>query len=299
MQKEDKERVVAELTEKLRSAETLIVADYRGLTMPQIDALRGRLIEHGARLSVVKNTLTRRAAEAAGADALLALLEGPSAIAFIEADGDMVAVAKALADSARDTKVLEIRGGVMQGRDDLSRGRRGAREAPAARRAARPGARRDDRAALEPAALVNAPLQNLYGLIDARIEQLQAGRHPAPATRSKLPPRGSRCRGGTAEPRLPRRRGREQAAKKPLNRQKNPGGRDQMAAVDTVFEQLGSMTVLELVELKNKIEEEWGITAAAPVAVAAAGGGGGGGARPRRRPRSTSSSRAPASRRSR
>ena len=49
-----------------------------------------------------------------------------------------------------------------------------------------------------------------------------------------------------------------------------------MAAVDTVFEQLGSMTVLELVELKNKIEEEWGITAAAPVAVAAAGGGGAG-----------------------
>ena len=49
-----------------------------------------------------------------------------------------------------------------------------------------------------------------------------------------------------------------------------------MAAVDTVFEQLGSMTVLELVELKNKIEEEWGITAAAPVAVAAAAGPGGG-----------------------
>jgi large subunit ribosomal protein L7/L12 len=48
-----------------------------------------------------------------------------------------------------------------------------------------------------------------------------------------------------------------------------------MAAVDTVFEQLGSMTVLELVELKNKIEEEWGITAAAPVAVAAAGAAGG------------------------
>ena len=53
-----------------------------------------------------------------------------------------------------------------------------------------------------------------------------------------------------------------------------------MAAVDTVFEQLGGMTVLELVELKNKIEEEWGITAAAPVAVAAAGGGGGDAAAP-------------------
>jgi large subunit ribosomal protein L7/L12 len=50
-----------------------------------------------------------------------------------------------------------------------------------------------------------------------------------------------------------------------------------MAAVDTIFEQLGTMTVLELVELKNKIEEEWGITAAAPVAAAAPAGGGGGG----------------------
>jgi large subunit ribosomal protein L10 len=171
--KEDKERVVAELTEKLRTADTLIVADYRGLTMPQIDALRSKLIENGARLSVVKNTLTRRAAEAAGADALLALLEGPSAIAFIEADGDTVAVAKALADSARETKVLEIRGGVMQGRVvsgpdvvelsklpplEILRGQvLGAIIAPLSAFAA----------------LVNAPLQNLVGLIDARIEQLQ------------------------------------------------------------------------------------------------------------------------------
>jgi large subunit ribosomal protein L10 len=174
MHKEDKERVVAELTEKLRTADTLIVADYRGLTMPQIDALRGKLIENGARLSVVKNTLTRRAAQAAGADALLALLEGPSAIAFIEADGDAVAVAKALADSARETKVLEIRGGVMQGRVisgsdvvefsklpplEILRGQvLGAIIAPLS----------------AIAGLVNAPLQNLYGLIDARIEQLQA-----------------------------------------------------------------------------------------------------------------------------
>jgi large subunit ribosomal protein L10 len=173
MQKEDKERVVSELTEKLRNADTMIVADYRGLTMPQIDALRGKLIESGARFSVVKNTLTRRAAEAAGADALLALLEGPSAIAFVEADGDAVAVAKALADSARDTKVLEIRGGVMQGRVisgsdveelaklpplDVLRGQViGAIIAPLN----------------AIAGLINAPLQNLYGLIDARIEQLE------------------------------------------------------------------------------------------------------------------------------
>jgi len=174
MQKEDKARVVAELTERLKSADTLIVADYRGLTMPQIDGLRGKLLEHGARLTVVKNTLTRRAAKDAGADALLTLLEGPSAIAFIEADGDMVAVAKALADSARDTKVLAIRGGILAGKeisaddvDELSklppleilRGQvLGAVIAPLN----------------QLLALVNAPLQNLYGLIEARIEQLGA-----------------------------------------------------------------------------------------------------------------------------
>jgi large subunit ribosomal protein L10 len=181
MQKADKEKVVTDLTEKLRGAETMIVADYRGLTMPQIDALRTKLIENGAKFTVVKNTLSRRAAQAAGADALLALLEGPSAIAFVEADGDAVAVAKALADSARDTKVLEIRGGVMQGRvitgDDV-----------------------DQLAKLPPldilrgqvigaiiaplsaiAGLINAPLQNLYGLIDARIEQLEAEGDPRAA----------------------------------------------------------------------------------------------------------------------
>jgi large subunit ribosomal protein L10 len=172
MQKEDKELVVAELTERLRTAETLIVADYRGLTMPQIDSLRGKLLEHGAKFTVVKNTLTRRAAEAAGAEVLLTLLEGPSAVAFIEADGDMVAVAKALADSARETKVLAIRGGVMQGRQisageveelaklppfDVLRGQvLGAIVAPLT----------------SLLGLVNAPLQNLIGLIDARIDQL-------------------------------------------------------------------------------------------------------------------------------
>jgi len=180
VKKEDKEKVVSELTERLKASETLLVADYRGLTMPQIDALRSRLIESGASFTVVKNTLTRRAAEAAGADALLTLLEGPSAIAFLEADGDMVAAAKALADSAKESRVLEIRGGVLQGRTmsaaevealatlpplEILRGQvLGAIIAPVTAFAA----------------LVNAPLQNLVGLIDARIDQL-GGADAAPA----------------------------------------------------------------------------------------------------------------------
>jgi len=173
MQKEDKERVVTELTERLKSSETMIVADYRGLTMPQIDALRSKLIESGARFTVVKNTLTRRAAQDAGAEALLALLEGPSAIAFVEADGDPVAVAKALHDSARDTKVLEIRGGVMQGRTISGSDVEELAKLPPVEvlRGQVLGAIIAPLNAI--AGLVNAPLQNLYGLIDARIEQLQ------------------------------------------------------------------------------------------------------------------------------
>ena len=191
MQKHEKEQVVAELTERLRTAETLIVADYRGLTNAEIDGLRTKLIEHGARFAVVKNTLTRRAAEAAGADALLALLEGPSAIAFVESGGDPVAVAKALGDTARDTKVLAIRGGVLEG-------------------AAMSAAEVESLAKLPPAdvlraqlvsaivsplttvvMLIAAPLRDLVGLIDARIEQLQAqgdtSGEAAPAAAAETP----------------------------------------------------------------------------------------------------------------
>ncbi len=172
MKKEDKERVVAELTERLRTTETLLVADYRGLTMPQIDELRTKLLEHGARFAVVKNTLTRRAAETVGNDALLALLDGPTAIAFLESDGDPVAVAKALVDAARDTRVLVVRGGMLEGRPvepgeieslaklppvDVLRGQvLGAVTAPLT----------------AIVGLFTAPLQDLYGLLDARIEQL-------------------------------------------------------------------------------------------------------------------------------
>ncbi|HEY7795012.1 MAG TPA: 50S ribosomal protein L10 [Gaiellaceae bacterium] len=173
MQKSDKERVVAELTERLRTSETLIVADYRGLTNSEIDDLRTKLIEHGARFAVVKNTLTRRAAEAAGSDALLALLEGPTAIAFVESEGDPVAVAKALRETATSTRVLAVRGGVLQG-------------------SVMSAAQVEDLATLPPAevlraqlvgaivsplttvvALISAPLRDLVGLIDARIEQLR------------------------------------------------------------------------------------------------------------------------------
>ena len=174
MHKEDKERLVSELTERLKNSQTLIVADYRGLTNAEIDALRGVLLEQGARFSVVKNTLTRRAAEAAGADALLALLEGPTAIAFLESGGDPAAVAKALADTAKTTRVLAIRGGLLEGRPMSAEEVDALAKLPPADvvRAQVLGAITAPLTTL--VALFNAPLQNLVGLIDARIEQLEA-----------------------------------------------------------------------------------------------------------------------------
>jgi large subunit ribosomal protein L10 len=206
MDRQQKERQVAELAERLRGAETLIVADYRGLTMPQIDALRTKLLEQGVRFTVVKNTLTRRAAEEAGADALLALLDGPTAIAFLESGGDPVAVAKALQDAARDTQVIAVRGGVLQGRaitsDDVAelaklppldvlRGQvLGAVTAPLT----------------AIVGLFTAPLRDLVGLIDARIEQLEAqgesaGEPEAPVSPSPEPaPEGHEEEAESTEP---------------------------------------------------------------------------------------------------
>jgi large subunit ribosomal protein L10 len=171
--KTDKERIVSELAAEIGAAETLIVADYRGLTNKQLETLRDRLLEHGARFRIVKNTLTRRAAEEAGAEALLVLLEGPTAIAFIESEGDPVAVAKALATTARETQVLALRGGILEGVTmtgeqvaelatlppvDQLRGQLvGAIVAPLT----------------QLLALVSAPLRDLHGLIDARIKQLE------------------------------------------------------------------------------------------------------------------------------
>jgi large subunit ribosomal protein L10 len=171
--KQDKERIVEELAAELGSADTLIVADYRGLTNKQLEALRDELIPHGARFRIVKNTLTRRAAEQAGADALLVMLEGPTAIAFIESSGDPAAVAKALAATARETNVLTLRGGLLEGKAlsgaevdqlaklpavDVLRGQlAGAIVAPLT----------------QLLGLVSAPLRDLHGLIDARIRQLE------------------------------------------------------------------------------------------------------------------------------
>jgi large subunit ribosomal protein L10 len=188
MLRSEKERVVAELAERLRDAQTLMVADYRGLTMTEIDELRTRLLEAGARFTVVKNTLTRRAAEEAGTKDVLELIEGPTAIAFLEADGDPVAVAKVLNETARARDVLVIRGGILDGAlvadDDIKR----LATLPPAEvlRAQLVGAVAGP--LMTVVGLFAAPLRDLVGVIDARIRQLEEQGEAAPEPEAEAQP---------------------------------------------------------------------------------------------------------------
>jgi large subunit ribosomal protein L10 len=173
MLRSEKERVVAELADRLRSAETLMVADYRGLTMPEIEELRTRLLEAGARFTVVKNTLTKLAAEQAGTEQVLELIDGPTAIAFLDADGDPVAAAKVLNETARAHNVLVIRGGILEGSvvGDADIKRLATLPPADVLRAQLVGA------VVGPMTMVvglfTAPLRDLVGVIDARIRQLE------------------------------------------------------------------------------------------------------------------------------
>ena len=113
MARADKVAAVAELTEEFRSADGAVLTEYRGLSVKQLRDLR-RSLEGNADYTVVKNTLTKLAARAAGVDGFEDLLAGPSAIAFIK--GDPVQTAKSLRDFARTNAPLVIKGGYIEGR---------------------------------------------------------------------------------------------------------------------------------------------------------------------------------------
>ena len=114
MNRDQKAAQVAELTEEFRDANALLVADPRGLNVGAMRDLRTRLREQNASFRVAKNTLARLAAREAGQEPLVDFLSGPTGIALCRSDP--APVAKALADYARATRLLELRGGVLEGR---------------------------------------------------------------------------------------------------------------------------------------------------------------------------------------
>ena len=113
MNRDQKAAVIEEVAGQIQEADAVFAVDYRGISVPQAAELRTKLRDADASFRVVKNTLTERAAEQAGADGLKELLEGPTAMTFVR--GDAAAAAKALRDFRRATQLLEFKGGWMNG----------------------------------------------------------------------------------------------------------------------------------------------------------------------------------------
>jgi len=113
LNRDQKAAVIEEVAGQIQEADAVFAVDYRGISVPQAAELRTRLREADASFRIVKNTLTERAADQAGADGLKELLQGPTAMTFVR--GDAAAAAKALRDFRRATQLLEFKGGWMNG----------------------------------------------------------------------------------------------------------------------------------------------------------------------------------------
>jgi large subunit ribosomal protein L10 len=113
LNRDQKAAVIEEVTVQLRDAQAVYAVDYRGTSVPQAAELRSKLRDADTRFRVVKNTLTERAAEQAGAEALKPYLAGPTALVFV--NGDAAIAAKTLADFRRSSGLLEFKGGWMDG----------------------------------------------------------------------------------------------------------------------------------------------------------------------------------------
>jgi large subunit ribosomal protein L10 len=114
MNRDQKAAVVDEIAGQIEAAQAIFAVDYRGISVSQIADLRAKLRESDTRFRIVKNSLSERAADKAGADALRPMLEGPTALALV--GGDAAAAAKALNDTARAlNNLIEFKGGLMDG----------------------------------------------------------------------------------------------------------------------------------------------------------------------------------------
>jgi ribosomal protein L7/L12 len=226
----EKDSAILELANRLASAEIAVLTEYRGLSVAELQDLRGRLRPVGVEYVVAKNTLTRFAAERTGRTGIVGDLIGPTAIAFGK---DPVATAKALHDYARINKTFLLKAALL-GDERI--------DAKAVEQLASLPSADVLRARVfsmivgplqRTVSVLSAPLAGLARVIDAHRAQLEEGGAPA------------------------------------------SGGED-MASVDELVKDLGEMKVLDLAALVKRLEDAWGVSAAAVAgpAVAAAGGGG-------------------------
>jgi large subunit ribosomal protein L10 len=169
--REKKEALVARYVEKLRRSQAVLLSEYRGLTVKELEALRRELRGCDSEITVAKNTLIARALAEVGLPAPETLLRGPTAVTFIF--GDLAAPTKILSRRAKDTQLLSIRGGILgqavldaqgaealanlPGRDQLRAQVVGALQAPI----------------IGLVSVLAAPLQGLINVLNARAKQLE------------------------------------------------------------------------------------------------------------------------------
>jgi large subunit ribosomal protein L10 len=113
MNRDQKAVAIAEIAAQIDESQAIFAVDYRGISVPQAAELRSKLREADATFKVVKNSLTERAADQAGAETLKDFLAGPTALTFVR--GDVATAAKAIAEYARATQLLPFKGGLMDG----------------------------------------------------------------------------------------------------------------------------------------------------------------------------------------
>ncbi len=235
----EKDEAIDTLVERLARAEIAVLTEYRGLSVSELQDLRGRLRPVGVEYVVAKNTLTRFAAERTGRTSIVDDLVGPTAIAF---GTDPVATAKALQDFTRVNRTFLLKSALLGDRRiDPKEVEQLATLPPAEQLRGRvfgmivsPLQRTVN--------VLSAPLASLARLLEARRKQIEESG-------------GAAAEGGTAN----------------------------MATIDELVSSLGDLKVLDLANLVKRLEEEWGVSAAAvaaPVAVAAAGGDGAAAAAP-------------------
>jgi large subunit ribosomal protein L10 len=113
MNRDEKAQAIEEIAAQIEGAEAIFAVDYRGISVPQAAELRGKLREADASFRVVKNRLTKRAADQVGEERLAELLQGPTALAFVR--GDTALAAKTISSFNKEHEVLGFKGGFMDG----------------------------------------------------------------------------------------------------------------------------------------------------------------------------------------
>ncbi len=254
----EKAEMIDDLTDRLTRAQLTIIADYRGLRVGDLQGLRGNLRPLGAEFRVAKNTLTSIAAERAGIDGVAPMLEGPTALVL--AYDDPVATSKVISDFVRTSRVLTLRGGVMNHRLEHPARYRGDCHAAVARGVAGPAG------------------------WNAGVADGTDGRRPErsrPVTTVRAPsargPTGPRTRGSRRGRLIRWWTGDRGAETVPSGVALGAHQKGEEVSVDheQLISQLEQMTVLELNGLVKQLEDRWGVSAAAPVAMGVAPAGGG------------------------